>query len=203
MHIVDNLAYPIILGCDFSRKEKIILRFDNEQHEMQSIDILEDSEDGKSKVYFYHYIVIPAYHQCCVECCITPINGIDKIYLMEPDSTLLTQRGLLIAHSLIDSSTKQLATMIVNISNSTVELKKFQQIAVLEELEIEEQARDDSGQQEIDMIQNGDNIQSRDENINMVHSNIPKLDIDFQHFNDEYLIHHRLNMVQLKVCIKE
>ncbi len=98
---------------------------------------------------------------------------------------MLTQRGLLIAHSLIDSSTKQLATMIANISNSTVELKKFQQIAVLEELDIEEQARDDSGQQEIDMIQTGDNIQSRDEYINMVHSNIPKLDIDFQHFNDE------------------
>jgi hypothetical protein len=38
MHIVDNLANPIILGCDFLRKEKIILRFDNEQHEMQSID---------------------------------------------------------------------------------------------------------------------------------------------------------------------
>jgi urease gamma subunit len=95
------------------------------------------------------------------------------------------QRGLLIAHSLIDSSTKQLATLIANISNSTVELKKFQQIAVLEELEIEEEARDDSGQQEIDMIQNGDNMQSRDENINMVHSNISKLDIDFQHFNDE------------------
>ena len=37
MHIVDNLEYPIILGCDFLRKEKIILRFDNEQHEIQSI----------------------------------------------------------------------------------------------------------------------------------------------------------------------
>jgi hypothetical protein len=48
MHIVDNLAYTIILGCDFLRKEKIILRFDNEQHEMQSIDILEDSEDVES-----------------------------------------------------------------------------------------------------------------------------------------------------------
>ena len=35
------------------------------------------------------------------------------------------------------------------------------------------------------MIQTGDNIQSRDEYINMVHSNIPKLDIDFQHFIDE------------------
>jgi hypothetical protein len=46
MNIVDNLAYPIILGCDFLRKEKILLRFDNEQHEMQSIDILEESEDG-------------------------------------------------------------------------------------------------------------------------------------------------------------
>jgi hypothetical protein len=69
MHIVDNLAYPIILGCDFLRKEKIILRLDNEQHDMQSIDILEDSEDGKNKVYLYHDIVIPAY-QCCVECCI-------------------------------------------------------------------------------------------------------------------------------------
>jgi hypothetical protein len=66
----------------------------------------------------------------------------------------LTQPGLLIAHSLIDSSTKQLATMIANISNSTVKLKKFQQIAVLKELEIEEQARDYSGQQEKDMIQN-------------------------------------------------
>ena len=51
--------------------------------------------------------------------------------------------------------------MIANISNSTVELKKLQQIAVLEELEIEEQARDDSGQQEIDMIQTGDNIQKK------------------------------------------
>ena len=48
MHIVDNLAYPIILGFDFLRKEKKILRFDNEQHEMQSIDILEDSEDVES-----------------------------------------------------------------------------------------------------------------------------------------------------------
>jgi hypothetical protein len=33
---------------------------------------------------------------------------------MEPDTTLLTQPGLLIAHCLIDSSTKQLATMIAN-----------------------------------------------------------------------------------------
>ncbi len=63
MHIVDNLAYPIILGCDFLRKEKIILIFDNEQHEMQSIDKLEDSEECKSKVYLYHDIIIPAYHQ--------------------------------------------------------------------------------------------------------------------------------------------
>ncbi len=60
MHIVDNLAYPTILGFDFLRKEKKILRFDNEQHEMQSIDILKDSEDGKSKVYLYHDIIIPA-----------------------------------------------------------------------------------------------------------------------------------------------
>jgi hypothetical protein len=73
---------------------------------MQSIDILEDLEDGISKVYLYHDIIIPAYHQCCVECCLTPINGIDMIYLMEPVTTLLTQQGLLIAYSLIDSSTK-------------------------------------------------------------------------------------------------
>jgi hypothetical protein len=75
--------------------------------------------------------------------------------------------------------------MIANISNNTVELQKFQQIAVLEKMEIEEQARDDSGQQEIEMIQTGDYIQSRDEYINTVHSNIPKLDIDFQHLNEE------------------
>jgi urease gamma subunit len=75
--------------------------------------------------------------------------------------------------------------MIANISNNTIELKKYKQIAVLEEMEIEEQARDDSGQQEIEMIQTGDYIQSRDEYINTVHSNIPKLDIDFQHLNEE------------------
>jgi hypothetical protein len=104
---------------------------------------------------------------------------------MEPDTTLLTQRGLLIAHSLIDSRTKQLTTMIANISNSTVQLRKFQQIAHLEEVEIEEQVRDKSDQQELEMTQTDDNIQSRAEYITSVHSNIPKLDIDFQPFNDE------------------
>ena len=74
---------------------------------------------------------------------------------MEPDTTLLTQRGLLIAHSLIDSRTKQLTTMIANISNSTVLLQKFQQIAHLEEVEIEEQIKDRSDQQELEMTKNG------------------------------------------------
>jgi hypothetical protein len=146
LHIVDNLAYSIILGCDFLRKEKIILRFDTAQHEIQSIDILNDSKDDQGKVYLYQDITIPAHHQCCVECCITPSIGID--------TTLLTQRGLLIAHSLIDSRTKQLTTMIANISNSTVQLRKFEQIAHLE-VEIEEQIKDRSDQQELEMTKNG------------------------------------------------
>ena len=92
---------------------------------------------------------------------ISNVAPLDKSNGDISNTTLLTQQGLLIAHSLIYSSTKQLATMIANISNGTVELKKLQQIAVLEELEIEEQARDDSDQQEIDMIQTGDNIQKK------------------------------------------
>ncbi len=122
---------------------------------------------------------------------------------------------MLIAHSLIDSKTKQLTTMIANISNSSVQLRKFQQIAHLEEVEIDEKVRDRSDQQELEMTQTNDNIQSRDEYITSVHSNIAKLDIDFQPFNDEEVsgiaktllrnqdLFDRLSMVQLRVCIIE
>jgi hypothetical protein len=44
--------------------------------------------------------------------------------------------------------------MIANISNSTVQLRKFEQIAHLE-VEIEEQIKDRSDQQELEMTKNG------------------------------------------------
>jgi hypothetical protein len=71
------------------------------QHEIQSIEILKDSEDAKSKVYLHHDIIIPAYQQCCVECC----NNWNRQDISNGDTTLLTQQGLLIAHSMTDSST--------------------------------------------------------------------------------------------------
>ena len=82
------------------------------------------------KVYLYHDLTIPAVNNTSIPSMLSRmLHNTNKWNRQDisncPDTTLLTQRGLLIAHSLIDSSTKQLTTMIANISDNTVELKNF------------------------------------------------------------------------------
>jgi hypothetical protein len=48
---------------------------------------------------------------------------------MELEESILTQKGLLIAHSIIDIYTKQTSTLMANITDKTINLTKFHQIA--------------------------------------------------------------------------
>jgi hypothetical protein len=63
-----------------------------------------------------------------VECCIEPIIEKNYTSIVEPEESILTQKGLLIAHSIIDINTNQTSTLIANITDETIRLKKFQQI---------------------------------------------------------------------------
>jgi hypothetical protein len=104
-HVVDNLAYPIILGCTFLRHERIILRFDNNLTDNLNLNIIQEIEEKHNKVYLNQDITLPPFHQGCVECCIEPIIEKNYTYIMAPEESLLTQQGLLIAYSIIDINT--------------------------------------------------------------------------------------------------
>jgi len=134
-NVVDNLAYPIILGCTFLRHERIILRFDNNLTDDLNLNIIQQIEEKHNKVYLNQDITLPPFHQGCVECCIEPIIEKNYTYIMAPEESLLTQQGLLIAHSIIDINTQQTSTLIANITDETIHLKKFQQIAYLQKIE--------------------------------------------------------------------
>jgi hypothetical protein len=60
-----------------------------------------------------------------VECCIEPIIEKNYTYIVEPEESILTQKGLLIAHSIIDINTNQTSTLIANITDETYTRRNF------------------------------------------------------------------------------
>jgi hypothetical protein len=186
-HIVDNLAYPIILGCTFLRQERIILRFDNNLTDDLNLNIIQQIEEKHNKVYLNQDITLPPFHQGCVECCIESTIDKNYTYIMAPEESLLTQQGLLIAHSIIDINTQQTSTLIANITKETIHLKKFQQIGYLQKIEevLMSNGNTELSPNESSTANHSSSSLTRQASIQAVHAAIPKLDINFQYFNDD------------------
>ncbi len=48
LHVVDDLVNPIILGCNFLRHERIILRFDNNLTDISNLNLIQEIEEKQN-----------------------------------------------------------------------------------------------------------------------------------------------------------
>jgi hypothetical protein len=194
LFIVETLAYPIILGCEFLRKEKLILRFDRGIDELIMTDAQINTLHSNPGMCLLNSIKIPAYHQVWVECCVTSPVTADREYSINPSSDLLVERGILVARGIIKMGRHSLIAKLANISATEVTLEALQEIASVEEIDntfqIEHLTVIDENQKpnepEIRENQAGD-ARSRNELIESIKVAIPKLKISFEQFDDEEL----------------
>ncbi len=195
LFIVETLAYPIILGCEFLRKERLILRFDRGIDELIMTEVAQiNTLHSNPGMCLLNSIKIPAYRQVWVECCVTSPVTADREYSIEPSSNLLVERGILVARGIIKMGRHNLIAKLANISATEVTLNALQEIASIEGIDntfqiehltvIDENP--DPNEPEIRENQAGDE-RSRNDLIESIKVAIPKLNISFEQFNDEEL----------------
>ncbi len=136
MFIVETQAYPIILGCEFLRKERLILRIYRGIDELIMTELAQiNTLHSNPCMCLLNSIKITAYHQVWVECCVTSPVTAGREYSIEPSSDLLIERGILVAKGINKMCRHNLLLKLANISATEVTLEALQEIACIEEID--------------------------------------------------------------------
>ena len=106
VHIVPQLAYPIILGCDFLRTNKATLSFTKEGCFVSLAELLPQEIEKEPTLYVLESREIPAYSQCFISCSLSPNVSVNDTYQITANPELFHEKGILVSHGLINFRTQ-------------------------------------------------------------------------------------------------
>ena len=189
-YVMSQLAYPLILGCGFLEHHKAVLQLSRDD---RMIELTTFSAHAPN-LHLLDTIEIPAYSQRLVECRVDPSIMRHTLYSIEPNDELFHHNGLLIARGITCLNGDNITVAIANITDSSIIVTKQERLASLEVIESTCIA---STEEVNDFIMNlhCSNIDDADEHspitlarqeyIDLLHQQIPKLDVNFTLFSDE------------------
>ena len=85
---MNQLAYPLILGCGFLDDHKAVLQFKHDDRTVELTNIQNPS------LYLLNTTEVPAYSQKLVECSVDPTILKHTVYSIEPNDELFHHSGL-------------------------------------------------------------------------------------------------------------
>ena len=190
VHVVPQLAYPIILGCDFLRKHGATLSFTKGECDMTLTELLPEEIEIETALYVLEKREIPAYSQGFVSCSLSSNVKLEDTYHIIANNELFHNKGILVSHGLINFK-KQPFLLVANTTNKSININADELLATLQPIDT-----DDELIVPVNVVENqkqatettasvGKKYQSKSEAIEQIHTLIPKLDINFKPFTEK------------------
>ena len=181
-YVMSQLAYPLILGCAFLEQHNAVLQFSKDNRK------IEFTKFNSSNLYLLNTTEIPAYSQKLVECSVDPNVKNDKIYTIEPNNELFHHSGLLVARGITRLSDTNMVVAIANVTKEKILIQEHEKLASLEIIDATSIISIDNHNPNFLNTLEADKISSsetRQECINRLNQQIPKLDVNFTPFCDQ------------------
>ena len=191
LYIVKDLSYPIILGCEFLRRQGAIMKFTEDKGEIFLSSLVQDQNINNGHLFVLSTTDIPAYSQCYVECGVVGQIDTDRLHLIEPNVEIFNDKGVLVSHGIGNFKTEKKIVMVANTTQDAISLERDEILAAFRDFEADEEIVEDLNAAEVEdpLIKKKKSkirkTATRESMISSIQKKIPKLEVNYEPFTDD------------------